>query len=130
MSLTDFRNQLKLNPPVLPDLVWLLSNSIGRAAGAAIDANKKAELQAWIDELERYVTANGKFPKFEVAYLPFSPPPVFWDYKCYKCLKWIEPNACQWVDGTISRSGWCSIWLPMTGYKAFTWPTELISGNW
>jgi hypothetical protein len=136
MSLTDFRNQLRLNPPVLPDLFWLAYNSIARAAANAVTPpfvtkeNAQAYYQAWLTELNNYVAANGKFTKFEVAYLPFSPPPLFWDYKCFKCASWIDPNACSLVDGSISRSGWCSVWTPPSTYQAFTWPSELIKGDW
>ncbi len=113
---------------VLPDLVWLVVNSIGRAA---LDATvKRGTLQPWVDELSQYVQANGKFSKFSVAYLPISPPPLFWDYKCKKCLWFQLPNACLVVDGDITPSGWCSIWLPPENYKAFTWPTELLKGDW
>ncbi len=118
---------------VLPNIAYLVVNSVGRAA---LDATiKPGVLQPWVDELDRYVQANGKFSQFAAAYLPLSPPPAFWDYKCKKCLKW-GPNqgqadrTCLWIQGDISPEGWCSIWVPNTGYKAFTWPQELISGNW
>lgn len=113
---------------ILPDLRWLLVNSIGRAA---LDATvKPGVLQPWIDELDRYVKANGKFGKLQVSYLPVSPPPVFWDYKCKKCRVWQEPDACLWVDGKIAPSGWCAVWLPPDDYKALTWPEELLKGDW
>lgn len=136
MSLTDFRNNLRFNPPVLPDAIWLLYNSIARAAANAetppfiSKTDAQNAYQAWINELDSYVALNGKFPQFEVMYLPFSPPPVFWDYKCKKCRSWLEPNACSLVAGTISPSGWCSVWTPPATYQAFTWPNELLSGNW
>jgi hypothetical protein len=118
------------NPPVLPDVIWLTVNSIVRAAISAIDSNKETWLRDWIDKLNIYVFLNGKFSQFAAGYVPFSPPPLLYDYKCRKCLNWVEPDGCNWVEGTISRSGWCSIWTPMTGYKAFSWPSELIKGDW
>jgi hypothetical protein len=135
MSLNDFRNQLRLNPPVLPDLFWLTYNSIGRAAGAAIDPNNQPLLQDWITELNNYVALNGKFTKFEVGYLPISPPPLFWDYKCKKCMSYIPAidttkPQCNWVNGDIGPGAWCSIWIAPSNYKAFSWPKELISGDW
>lgn len=113
---------------VLPDVVSLTVNSIGRAA---LDATlQPGVLQSWIDELDNYVETNGKFSKTAIAYIPFSPPPLFWDYKCRKCLKFEEPDGCAWVDGTISPRGWCAIWVPPDTYKPFTWPSELIKGDW
>jgi hypothetical protein len=116
------------NPKIIPDLLWLLGNSIGRAALNA--TLSPGVLEPWTSELDRYVQANGQFSKFEVGYLPVSPPPVFWDYKCRKCAKFIEPNGCQWVAGEISRIGWCSIWTPPADYKAFSWPRELLALDW
>jgi hypothetical protein len=138
MSLTDFRNKMRFNPPVLPDVAWLLYNSVARAAinakpppSAIISKDKAQEMyQAWIAELDNYVNVNGKFSKFEVMYVPFSPPPFFWDYKCYKCRTWIEPGGCKLVDGDIARGGWCSIWIPPDSYQAFSWPQELKKGDW
>ena len=136
MSLTDFRNQLRYEPPVLPDVVWLLYNSIARAAVNAkpppfmTQTDATNIYQAWINELDSYVALNGKFPQFEVMYLPFSPPPFFWEYVCKKCRSYINPNACNLVTGNISPSGWCSIWTPPSTYQAFTWPKELINGDW
>jgi hypothetical protein len=112
---------------MLPDVFFLLTNSIGRAA---LDATARPGLlQPWIDELDSYVTREGKFSKFAVAYLPLSPPPVFWDYKCRKCRSWTS-GTCSLVDGAIRPAGWCAIWTPAPGYRAFTWPQELREGDW
>lgn len=113
---------------ILPDLFFLLVRSIG---AAALDVTiGPGMLQPWVDELESYVSKLGKFTKFSVSYLPFSPPPVFWDYKCKKCLWWVDPNTCKTVEGNISPNGWCAIWVPPSTYKPFTWPVELIKGEW
>lgn len=141
MGIRAFRDQLRTDPPVVPDVVWLLYNSIARAA--ANSTGQPGILQPWEDELNRYIVANGKFQKFEVLYAPVSPPPVFWDYKCYKCLFWngVRPvpsdlrwqpmaSGCKAVDGDICPSGYCAIWLPPPDYKKLTWPKELFSGNW
>jgi len=98
---------------------------------AATDATvKPGVLQPWVGELGSKVTTDGKFTKLQVGYVPFSPPPVFWDYKCKKCRFWRGPNGCSVVEGEISPSGWCTIWLPPEGYKQFTWPKELLKGDW
>jgi hypothetical protein len=116
------------NPKIIPDLLWLLGNSIGRAALNA--TLSPGVLEPWTSELDHYVQANGQFSKFAVGYLPVSPPPVFWDYKCKKCRSWIMPNACNLVAGAIAPIGWCACWTPPDTYNAFTWPQELLAGNW
>jgi hypothetical protein len=105
----------------------LLVNSIGRAAFSTI---KKEPLDSWITNIETSVAAKGKFSMADVLYLPFSPPPVFWDYKCKKCLWWKDPNGCKVVEGEISPQGWCAIWVPGSEYKALSWPKEFIKGEW
>ena len=30
--------------------------------------------------------------------------------RCDNCAQWQQPTACKLVDGTISPSGWCSIY--------------------
>ena len=108
--------------------ITMLINSISKAAADA--TYQPGALQPWVDELESKVATDGKFSKMEVLYLPFSPPPVFWDYKCKKCKWWEPPNGCKTVDGEISPGAWCAIWVPPSIYKAFTWPQELIKGEW
>jgi len=87
-------------------------------------------LQPWVDEINRRVAEQGKFSKSAVAYIPLSPPPVFWDYKCKKCRFWQAPDSCIVVEGKISPTGWCAIWVPPEGKPAFSWIGELISGDW
>jgi len=87
-------------------------------------------LQPWLDEIEQTVAEQGKYSKQSVAYLPFSPPPALWDYKCKKCRAWQPPAGCKWVEGKIAPIGWCTIWLPPDDYKALSWPKELLSGDW
>lgn len=109
-------------------LPTMLVKSIGLAGlNATISPGT---LQPWVDEIEQTVRERGKFSKASVAYIPFSPPPVLWDYKCRKCRFWINPDACQAVEGDISPKGWCVIWLPPDDYKALSWPEELLSGDW
>ena len=31
--------------------------------------------------------------------------------RCDGCNLFVTPNACKSVDGTISPSGWCSLWV-------------------
>lgn len=123
---------------IRPDVAFLLANSVGRAA---LDATAMpGVLQPWVDKIEEYVQLNGKFSQSSVLYLPFSPPPVFWDYKCKKCHWWqvpqtllpsgTIPGSCKVVEGEISHRGWCAIWAPSKDYKALTWPQELLKGEW
>ena len=112
-----------LTARVLPDVIALTYTSISRAA---LDAIKPGVLQPWINSIE----ANGQYNKFEVFYLNVSPPPVFWDYKCLKCLWWQPTESCKVVEGKISPQGWCALWVPPKTYKPFTWPSEFIQGNW
>lgn len=30
---------------------------------------------------------------------------------CANCKLFVAPNACKTVDGVISPSGWCKIWI-------------------
>jgi hypothetical protein len=32
------------------------------------------------------------------------------DQQCSNCAQFVPPNACNFVEGTISPSGWCQIW--------------------
>lgn len=106
----------------------LLFKSIGLAAANA--TIKPGVLEPWIDEINAHVAEQGKFTKSKVAYLPFSPPPVFWDYKCRKCRFWIAPDACEVVEGKISPIGYCAIWLPPDDKPALSWINELLKGDW
>jgi len=109
-------------------MLELLIKSISLAALNATVS--PGTLQPWIDEINERVAEQGKFSKSAVAYIPVSPPPVFWDYKCRKCLFWEDPRGCKVVEGDISPFGWCAIWLPPGDYKALTWPKELLAGDW
>lgn len=106
----------------------LLIKSITTAAANATVS--PGVLEEWVQEIEGYVEEHGKYSKQAVAYLPLSPPPVLWDYKCRKCRFWQEPNSCTVVEGEISPRGWCAVWLPPDDYKALSWPRELLSGDW
>ena len=35
--------------------------------------------------------------------------------QCSGCNLFIAPNACKTVDGTISPSGWCALWVKKAG---------------
>ena len=108
--------------------IEMLIKSISLAAANA--TYNPGALQPWVDEIETKVSTDGKFSKMSALYLPFSPPPVFWDYKCKKCLWWKDPDKCSVVEGEIAPGGWCALWVPPTTYKAFTWPEELLKGEW
>ena len=111
---------------ILPDLLWLLANSIGRAA---LGATLVPGLGEWASELQNYVDRNGKFSKFMVAYSPVAPPPVFWDYICGECRVYErDKRTCKWVsesgfpqDGEIHPAAWCAVWTPKEGERPFSW---------
>ena len=106
----------------------MLAKSIGLAAANA--TIQPGVLQPWINEINQHVAEQGKFSKSAVAYIPLSPPPVFWDYKCRKCRFWQGPDSCTVVDGKISSGGWCAIWLPPDDKPAFSWINELLGRYW
>lgn len=110
--------------------ISLLVNSVARAA---LDSRARpgtaSLLQPWVEALEAKVLRVGKYSKGEVLYVPFSPPPALWDYKCKKCGFWQE-GGCSVVEGSISPSGWCVNWIPPANYKPLTWPQELAKGEW
>jgi hypothetical protein len=35
--------------------------------------------------------------------------------RCDGCNLFVAPNACKSVDGTISSSGWCALWVKKAG---------------
>ncbi len=35
--------------------------------------------------------------------------------QCSGCSLFVAPNACKTVDGTISPSGWCALWVKKAG---------------
>jgi hypothetical protein len=109
-----------------------MSKSIG---SAAISPLSPETLANWESALNTQVTSEGQFSQFSVFYRDMAPPPFFWDYKCSKCLAYGPNNSmparsCKWVAGDINQEGWCAIWCPHAGYKALTWPKELIKGDW
>lgn len=132
-EINDIKNEISGIPTILPDLFYLTFKSI---SSAALDATvKPGELSKWVGAIENKVAGEGQFTQFSVFYRDISPPPVFWDYKCKKCLAWGPNNSqadrsCKWVEGDISPEGWCAIWCPNTGYKKLTWPQELLAGEW
>lgn len=106
----------------------MLAKSVSVAATNA--TVRPGVLQPWVDEIETHVQENGSFTKSQVLYSPLSPPPVFWDYKCAKCRFYDGAGGCRVVDGEIGRNGWCVLWLPPDNKPAFTWPNELLRGDW
>ena len=111
-----------MSPPrIIPDVVWLLANSIGRAAlGATIIPGLG---ERWREAVEKQVRLMGKYTKFEVVYSPVDPTPVFWEYNCGNCFAFERsPLTCKWVQekgwpnvDVIHSQGWCVIWLPKVG---------------
>jgi len=114
-------------PRILPNAIYLLLNSVGRAAlGATVS---KGLGQEWTEALQEYVDQNGKFSKFGVLYSPVAVPPVFWEYNCGECRAFErETMTCKWVDeagfpnpGKIHPQGWCSVWMPLEGKRPLSW---------
>jgi hypothetical protein len=141
-EIADLKNEVGGASTVLPDLVYLALKSIG---SAAVDwAFTPGTLAKWVAVLDEEVAREGKFTQFSVFYRDISPPPLMYDYKCRKCLKWgpnqpIQPLAgtvittdrtCLWIAGDISPEGWCACWVPNTDQQPFTWPKQLVSGDW
>lgn len=112
---------------LLPDILWLFGNSVGRAALNV--TVKPGALKPWVDGLTEYVSHYGKFTKFQAGYIPFPLPPLFWDYKCRRCRFWQGNFACSLVDGEILPQGWCAVWCPPDGVKQFSWVGEWMHGD-
>ena len=36
------------------------------------------------------------------------------DQQCSNCAQFVPPNACNFVEGDISPSGWCQLWAKKT----------------
>mgnify|MGYP001565145001 FL=1 len=119
------------NRPLLPDALALTFNSIVLAAAEAMGFAPGAG-EEWVQALETHVSFYGPFSKLSVLYLPFQPPPAFWDYSCGRCRFWKEPvpgetlGGCTLVEGKIARGGWCGIWMPPQGVAPFTWLSRVI----
>ena len=112
---------------VIPDVVWLAANSVGRAALGATLVPGLGE--KWRANVQAHVDRNGKFTKFEAFYTPVAPPPVFWEYNCGQCFAFQrEPRTCLWVSekgipnpGIIHPQGWCAVWMPLDGDKPLSY---------
>ena len=33
------------------------------------------------------------------------------DHQCDGCVQFVSPNSCKLVDGEISPTGWCLLWV-------------------
>jgi len=116
---------------------YMLFKSVTTAANR--NSNPTA-FQDWITEVQNQVKANGQFTKSAAGYLSVSPPPFFWDYKCAKCRfayqialsgnGFKNDGSCEVVAGDIGHSAWCVLWLPPDAYESFSWPSELVNGDW
>ena len=132
-EIADLKNEVGGTSTVLPDLVYLALKSL---SSAAVDwAFTPGTLAKWVAVLDQEVAREGKFTQFSVFYRDISPPPLMYDYKCRKCLRW-GPNqaqadrTCLWVAGDITPNGWCAAWVPNTDQVAFGWPAQLAKGDW
>lgn len=55
----------------------------------------------------RVAEAQTKMAQSAVAYqdTPHDP------QRCDNCLQWVPPSSCKTVQGNISPSGWCNIYI-------------------
>lgn len=51
--------------------------------------------------------AEAKTPQAAVKYQPDPKD----GHQCDGCNFWVAPNACKVVDGDISPTGWCLLWV-------------------
>jgi hypothetical protein len=48
--------------------------------------------------------------KLAQAAVKYQPDPKD-GHQCDGCVQWVAPNACKLVDGEISPTGWCALWV-------------------
>lgn len=56
-----------------------------------------------------------KFPQSSPAVAYQTSPSAKDDHQCDGCSLFQAPNSCQVVDGTISPTGWCKLWVKKAG---------------
>ena len=64
------------------------------------------------------INAVDKMSQQEAGYIPQTSGPN----KCVKCSHFLEPNACELVEGPISPLGWCDYFDPASVTEK--WGTE------
>jgi hypothetical protein len=48
--------------------------------------------------------------KIAQAAVKYQPDPKD-GHQCDGCVQFVAPNSCKLVDGDISPTGWCSLWV-------------------
>lgn len=56
-----------------------------------------------------------KFPQSSPAVAYQNSPSAKDGHQCDGCSLFQPPSSCQAVDGTISPSGWCKLWVKRAG---------------
>lgn len=120
MSFTLLGAVLGLGGTFLDEEIELTAQSLMTAVGSSLSDQPQLAEQ-WKKRIDDHVRENGKFMKHKIAYLPFHPPPVFWEYTCASCRVFNpRTKTCDWVNewgfphpGIIHPLGWCAIWMPV-----------------
>jgi hypothetical protein len=55
--------------------------------------------------------AEAKIPQASVKYQTTPKD----GHQCDGCVQFVAPNSCKLVDGTISPTGWCLLWVKKPG---------------
>lgn len=58
--------------------------------------------------LGRQASASSKLSQSAANYQPTPKG----NQRCNSCSQWLQPTACKVVDGTVSPTGWCSLYSP------------------
>jgi hypothetical protein len=77
--------------------VALTSTAVALGAAAAATAVLPAAAQQKISQTDAKYQATPKG-----------------DQRCDRCVNFQPPNACKFVEGDISPSGWCQLFTPKT----------------
>jgi High potential iron-sulfur protein len=68
-----------------------------------------------------FVALFGRVRDARAAKFPQTSPAVVYQpsgkdgHQCDGCSLFQAPNSCQVVDGTISPTGWCKLWVKKAG---------------
>ena len=95
--------------------------TVSALAGLAYGLGRTRIADRLESQLVRRIEQSGKMRKREAGYVAAFPPPFFWEYRCETCRFW-ESGFCSLVAGRVSKTGWCTLWLPPgRAEKPLTW---------